>query len=92
MAPKKTQGKGKAGGAIDQVETQGWKASKCSNFHLLGLVEENLLQPLEVVHWWKSLGDSVPREEPNETIIFQSHVLRGLGIPTSDFFRGLLHH
>jgi hypothetical protein len=25
-------------------------------------------------------------------MIFQSHVLRGLGIPTFDFFRGLLHH
>ena len=25
-------------------------------------------------------------------MIIQSHVLRGLGIPTSNFFRGLLHH
>ena len=92
MAPKKVQGKAKAGGAADQVETEGWRTSKCSDFHLLGLAEENLLQPREVVHWRKSIGDSVPHEGPNETVIFQSHVLRGLGIPTSDFFRGLLHH
>ena len=45
-----------------------------------------------MVHWRKSVGDSVPHEGPNETVIIQSHVLRGLGIPTSDFFRGLLHH
>ena len=92
MAPKKTQEKGKASGAADQVETGGWRASKCYDFHLLGLVEENLLQPREVVNWRKSLGDSVPHEEPNETVIFHSHVLRGLRIPTSDFFHGLLHH
>lgn len=60
--------------------------SKCSDFHLLDLVEANLLQPCELVHWRKSIGDLVPHEETNETVIFQSHVLCGLGISTSDFF------
>jgi len=92
MAPKKIQRKGKASGAADQAETEGWRGSKCSDFHLLGPVEENLLQPRELVHLRKSLGDSVPREESKETVNFQSHVLRGLEIPTSDFFCGLLHH
>ena len=92
MAPKRTQGKRKVGDAANQLETEGWRASKCSDFHLLGLAKENLLQPCEVVHWRKSVGDSVPHEGPNETVIFQSHVLCGLRIPTSDFFRGLLHH
>ena len=86
MAPKRVQGKGKAGGAADQVETQGWRTSECSDFHLLGLVEEDLLQPPEVVHWQKSVGESFPHESENESIIFHSHVLRGLGIPTSNFF------
>ena len=90
MAPKKIQGK--ASGAAEPVEKVGWKGSKCSDFHLLGLVEENLLQPRELIHWWKSPGDAPPHEGTNETVIFHSHVLRGLGIPTSDFFRGLLHH
>ena len=92
MAPKKIQGKGKAGGGVDQAETESWRASKCSDFDLLGLVEENLLQLREFVHWRKSLGYSVPHKEMNETIIFHSHVLRSLRIPISDFFRGLLHH
>ena len=43
MAPKKIQGKGKAGDGVDQAETESWRASKCSDFDLLGLVEENLL-------------------------------------------------
>ena len=86
MAPKRVQGKGKAGGAADQVETQGWRTSECSDFHLLGLVEEDLLQSREVVNWRKSLGESVPRDRPNETIIFHYHVLHGLGIPTSNSF------
>ena len=92
MAPKKIQGKGQSGGVADQVETSGWRASKCSEFHLLGLVEENLLQPRKVVNWRKSLGYSVPHEEPNEAVIFHSFILHGLGIPISNFFRGLLHH
>jgi hypothetical protein len=28
----------------------------------------------------------------NESVVFHSHVLRGLGFPVSDFFRGFLHH
>jgi len=80
MVPKRVQGKGKAGGAAEPVEMDGWRASKCSDFHLLGLVEESLLQPREVVHWRKALGDAPPHEGTNETIFFHSHVLRGLGI------------
>ena len=92
MAPRKTHGKGKAGDAADEAEVQGWKSSKCTDFHLLGLVEENLLQPKEVIHWRKSVGESFPHEGENESVVSHSHVLRGLGFPISDFFRGLLHH
>jgi len=85
MATKKALGKGKEkpSGASSPVEKEGWRASKCSDFHLLGLVEEKLLQPCEVVYWCKALGDASPRKGPQETIIFQSYILHGLGIPTS---------
>jgi len=46
MVPRKTAGKGKAGHAAgEEAETHGWKSSKCTDFHLLGLVEDHLLQP-----------------------------------------------
>jgi len=92
MAPKKILGKGKASRVAESVEKEGWRVSKCSDFHLLGLVEENLLQPRELVHWQKALGDAPPRKGTNKTVIFYSHVMQGFGIPTSYFFRGLLHH
>ena len=94
MVPKKSLGKGKdkPSGAANPVVKEGWRASKCSNFHLLGLVEEKLLQPREVVQWRKALGGAPPHEGPNKTVMFQSYILRGLEIPTSDFFRDLLHH
>ena len=38
------------------------------------------------------LKGSFPREEANESVVFLPYVLRGLGFPISDFFRGLLHH
>ena len=88
MAPMKSAGKEKAGGvAGDEAETHGWRSSKCTDFHQFGLVEEHL-QPQEVIHWRKSDRESFPHERENESVVFQSHVLRGLGFPISDFFRG----
>ena len=93
MAPKKPAGRGKAGEAIgDGTETHGWRLSKCTDSHLFGLVEEYLLQPRNMIHWRRSDGKSFPHEGVNESVVFHPHVLRGLGFPVSDFFRGLLHH
>ena len=38
------------------------------------------------------LKGSFPREEGNESVVFLPYVLRGLGFPISDFFRGLLYY
>ena len=92
MAPKKSAGKGKAGEAAGEAEARGWKSSKCADFHLLGLVEEYLLQSQKEIHWRGSVGESFPREKTSESVIFYPHVLRGLGFPIFYFFRGLLHH
>ena len=43
--------------------------------------------PLEAFGW-----GVLPHEEGNKSVIFLPHVLRGLGFPVSNFFRGLLHH
>ena len=78
--------------AVGEAEVQGWKSSKCTDSHLLNLVESHLLQPRNMIHWHGSVGESFPREGGNESIVFLPHVLRGLGFPVSDFFCGLLLH
>ena len=93
MAPKRSSGRGKAGKAAgDEAEVHGWKSSKCSDSHLLGLVEEHLLQSRNVIHWRRSDGESFPQEEENESIVFLPYVLRALGFHVSDFFHGLLRY
>ena len=93
MAPKRSTAKVKASGAAgDAGEDPEWKSSKCTDSYLLNLVESHLLQPQNVIHWRRSNGESFPHEEEDESIVFLPHVLRGLGFPISDFFRGLLHH
>ena len=93
MAPKRSTAKGEASGAAgDGAEIQEWKSSKCTDFHLLNLVESHLLHPQSVIHLRRSDGESFPHEGGNESVIFHPHVLRGLGFPVSDFFRGLLYY
>ena len=93
MAPQRSARRGKEGEAGGYAtETHEWKSSKCSDFDLLGLVEEHLLQSRNMVHWRRSDGESPPHEGLNESVVFHPHVLQGLGFPISDFFRGLLHH
>ena len=93
MAPKRSVVKGKvSGAAVDGADAPEWKSSKCTDSHLLSMVESHLLQPQNVIHWKRSGGESFPHEGGNESVIFLPHVLRGLGFPVSDFFRGLLHH
>ena len=93
MAPKRSAGRGKEGEAAgDEADVQGWKSSKCSDSHLLGLVESHLLQPRNIIHWRRSDGESFPHEEGNKSVVFLPHVFWGLGFSVSDFFRGLLQH
>ena len=87
VAPKKSGAKGKASGAAgDGAEVQEWKSSKCTDSHLLNLVESHLLQPRNVIHWRSSDGELFPHGGGNESVVFLPHVLRGLGFPVSDFF------
>ena len=93
MAPKRSSGRGKASeGTGDEAETHGWKSSKCIDSHLLNLVESHLLQSQNEIHCRRSEGESFPHEEKNESVVFLPYVLRSLGFPVSDFFRGHLFH
>ena len=93
MAPKRSATKGKVNDvAVGEAEVHRWKSSKCADSHLLSLVESHLLQPRKVIHWRGCVGEFFPHEVRNESVVFLPHVLRGLGFPVSDFFRGLLHY
>ena len=93
MVPKRSASKGKVDdAAFGEAEVHGWKSSKCTDSHLLDLMEKHLLQPRNVIHWRGSVGESFPHEGGNESVVFLPHVLRGLGFPISDIFHGLLHY
>jgi hypothetical protein len=70
----------------------GWRPSKCSETDLQALVDEGLLQSKEVIKWRPATGDKRPYEEVDEVVLFQYFVERGLALPTSDFFHGLLYY
>jgi hypothetical protein len=61
MVLKRSVVKGKADeAAIGEIEVHGWKSGKCTDSHLLSLVESHLLQPRNMIHWRGSVGESFP--------------------------------
>ena len=69
----------------------GWKKCKLSKSIIASLVEECLIQSRAIVQWRSAEGEDKPYEGTNEIVLFWSFVERGLAVPTSNFFRGLLH-
>ena len=65
--------------AVGEAEVHEWKSSKCSDSHLLNLVEKHLLQPRNMIRWRGSMGESFTHEEGNESIVCLPYVLWGLG-------------
>jgi hypothetical protein len=69
----------------------GWRRFKCSERDLLWLVAEGILQEKSMVEWRPANKDDSPFELTGETVLFTHFAKRGLALPPSDFFRGLLH-
>ena len=46
----------------------------------------------EILHRLPPRGQAVPSPEPNESVVFVSHFLRGLGLALDPFFRGLMFY
>ena len=46
----------------------------------------------EVSHWLPARGQVVPTPEPNKSVMFVSHFLRGLGLALDPFVRGLMFY
>jgi hypothetical protein len=70
-----------------------WKKSKMKTEGLLALVNSGFLREKEMEMWRPAAGDPYPMEKnPDEVPMFARFVERGLALPASDFFKGLLKY
>jgi hypothetical protein len=70
-----------------------WKKSKEKTKDLLGLLNSGFLREKEVDMWRAAAGDPYPMEKnPDEIPMFVRFVERGLALPASHFFKGLLEY
>jgi hypothetical protein len=70
-----------------------WKKSKAKTEDLLALVNNDFLREKEVDMWRAAAGDPYPMEKNLDEIpMFAQFVKRGLALPASDFFKGLLDY
>jgi hypothetical protein len=70
---------------------QEWKKSKAKTEDLLALLNSRFLREMEVDMWRAAAGDPYPMEKnPDEIPMFTRFTERGLSLPASDFFKGLL--
>jgi hypothetical protein len=70
---------------------QEWKKSKAKTEDLLALLNNGFLREKEVDMWRATAGDPYPMEKsPDEIPMFTRFAERGLSLPASDFFNGLL--
>jgi hypothetical protein len=64
--------------------------SVVSESDLLHLVSIGVLPPKELCSWRICRGVTVPTEDTHESVIYIPFLIRGLALPISPFFRGLL--
>jgi hypothetical protein len=70
-----------------------WKKSKVKTEDLLALLNSGFLREKEVDMCRTAGGDPYPMEKPPDEIpMFARFVERGLALPASDFFKGLLDY
>jgi hypothetical protein len=68
-----------------------WKKSKAKTEDLLALLNNGFIWEKKVDMWRAAAGDPYPMEKnPYEIPMFTRFAERGLSLPASDFFKGLL--
>jgi hypothetical protein len=68
-----------------------WKKSKAKTEDLLALLNSGFPREKEVDMWRAAAGDPYPMEKnPDEIPMFARFAERGLSLPASDFFKGLM--
>jgi hypothetical protein len=73
-----------------QLPFAGNHMSVVSESDLLHLVSIGVLPPKELCSWRICRGVTVPTEDTHESVIYVPFLIRGLALPISPFFRGLL--
>jgi hypothetical protein len=73
-----------------QLPFAGNHMSIVSESDLLHLISIGVLPPKELYSWRISRGVNVPTEDTHESVIYVPFLIRGLALPISPFFRGLL--
>jgi hypothetical protein len=64
--------------------------SVVSESDLLCLVDVGVLPPKELCSWRICRGVTVPTEDTHESVVYVPFLIRGLALPISPFFRGIL--
>jgi hypothetical protein len=73
-----------------QLPFAGNHMSVVSESDLLHLVDVGILPPKELCSWRICRGVNVPTEDTHESVVYVPFLIRGLALPISPFFRGLL--
>jgi hypothetical protein len=73
-----------------QLPFVGNHMSVVSESDLLHLVDVGVLPPKEFCSWRICRGVTVPTEDTHESVVYVPFFIRGLALPISPFFRGLL--
>ena len=76
----------------EPTHEEGGVPSNCSDSDLETLVSDGLLPETSVIQWRPALGEDRPYENTGEIVAFAPYFERGLGLPCSVFFSGLLHY
>jgi hypothetical protein len=56
------------------------------------LAANHFLSDRAVLQWRPTTGEDLPTPHTNEIVVFSSFFQCGFGLPTCNFFRGLLDH
>jgi hypothetical protein len=73
-----------------QLPFAGNHMSVILEYDLLHLVDVGVLPPKELCSWRICRGVTVSTEDTHESIVYVPFLIRGLALPVSPFFRGLL--
>jgi hypothetical protein len=73
-----------------QLPFAGNHMSVVSESDLFHLVSVGVLPPKDLCFWRICRGVTVPTEDTHESVIYIPFLIRGLALPISPFFRGLL--
>lgn len=68
-----------------------WATSDVKESNLKEMEDLGVLAPKALLNWRPACGEEYPTPNTGEVVVFTHFFFSGFDLPTSDFFRGLLH-